>query len=128
MKTRILSGTFYIGISFLIIGALFKVQHWPGYWYFSVIGTSLELICMIVMTIEIFTSPKAKTAAKLRWGIPLIAIAIVAGAAFAGLFTTSLPLLLPFFVLGSMYLKNGRKQFLHIRGKHDHIKFDSIDV
>ena len=128
MKTRVVPGTFYIGISFLIVGALFKIQHWPGGLYCSVTGTAIEMVCMIVMAIEIFSSRKASISTKLLWGIPLIILVIITSLAFLGFFTTYLPLLLPFFIIGTIYLRNGRKKFLNVRGRYDHIKFDSIDV
>ena len=115
MVRRILPAAFYIGISFLIVGALFKIQHWPGSANLFTIGVSLQLVCFIALAVEVFSSRKAKIKTKLLWGLPALALIIVMALALSGLYVTSLPIMVPVFIIGGLYNKNGRKIFLYKR-------------
>lgn len=128
MNIRLISTTFYLGLCMLIVGTLFKLQHWPGAQLYYLPGILLALVCFIAIVVEIFRSRKAKIVTKLVWGIPFVVVPAYIVLTGLNRFSSSVIVILLVFICGRLYLSIGRKKFVQLKSKHHHIEFDSIDV
>jgi len=61
-----------ISLSVLIIGAMFKIQHWPGGRLLLSIGLLISLIYIVIGLIEIYKTESKSLFEKLSWIIGLI--------------------------------------------------------
>jgi len=111
---------FYIGLSILLIGIPFRIQHWPYAHHLLWFGLICETIFLIMVLIEIFLSKKASVFMKICWSAFLIAIPVACYTLFEGIPAIVL------IVLSILYMRTGRNRFLY--RKRDFLKnhFDSI--
>ncbi|CAN5668577.1 hypothetical protein BH10BAC2_BH10BAC2_44670 [soil metagenome] len=76
MKTGIiLTVSFIIGIITLVIGAMFKIMHYPGADTFLVIGILTWLVFVITALYEVQRSTTINRTEKLMWTVGFILIA-----------------------------------------------------
>ena len=123
MRTRALHIIFYLGTALLLLATLFKIMHWSGGLWGMLAALFIELVCNVLILVEIFTSKKAGTGTKLFWGLCYLFIPVISCFLVSGIFFALLVL-----AGGSIYLNRGRKKFLYVKNDHDHIRFDSIDI
>ena len=111
---------FYIALSVLFIGTLFKLQHWPNATAFTNIGLVLVGAFFLLVLIEILLSKKASTLMKVGWFIIYLALPPVSWMYFKNFALVSL------VVLGIVYLIIGRIYFLYTCKDIRSNRFDSI--
>jgi len=112
---------FYLGLCVLLIGVLFKIQHYPGSAYCVMGGLFTETTYMVLVIVEVVSSKKASTAVKITCSVvyPLIPIVAV-------FYLPSILQWLLIFLWGIAYLNGGRKLFLYKKTMADKYPFDSI--
>jgi hypothetical protein len=62
-----------------VIGALFKIQHWPAGSLLISVGLLLCLVYIIIALIQLFESKEKSLLEKLLWLIGFIALTWIAG-------------------------------------------------
>ncbi len=110
MKHNVLNPLFYIGLLFITIGTLFKIQHWQYGALSQSFGIILELLFFVLVIVEILTSKKAALSHKILFASIFIILPVVV--------YLCLPALLFIFailLIGSIYLTRIRKRFLYTR-------------
>ena len=121
MKFGLIYLPFYFGLSTLIVGILFKIQHWPGGNNLSYLGLLLEAVFLMLILIEIFNSKKAISRTKQIWGISYLLIPVLSIC-----FVPMLVMAIIIFIGGNTYLLKGRKQFIITRREIQQSEFDTI--
>ena len=66
-------------LSVIIIGAMFKIQHWPGGGILLSIGLLTSLIYIIIGLIEIYKTENKSLMEKLFWIIGFIIVPWIVG-------------------------------------------------
>ncbi len=121
MKPRLIHLPFYFGLCILLIGTLFKIQHYEGAQYCVIGGLASETTFLVLVIIEVVSSKKAGKITKLVWTIVYPFTLVI-----AVYFVPVILLWLLIFFWGIAYLKAGRKLFLYSRTIAEKIPFDSI--
>jgi hypothetical protein len=60
MKVKYILVLFLIGFLFVLVGALFRIQHYPYALVLLFVGTSLKIIAILLSLWKVFTSKKLK--------------------------------------------------------------------
>jgi hypothetical protein len=116
---RFLRLPFYLGLSAHFIFSLLRLQHWPGLDVLRIISLSCFAIFFLLVFAEMIGSRKARPLTKIIW---LSTYVITLAVSFYFIFFS----LLAIVVLGILYLRVGRKYFLHNKKDYEKIEFDSI--
>lgn len=58
MKNWHIAITFLIGALVVVVGALFKLMHWPGASITLTIGLSIQVLSGVLLVIKLFTQRK----------------------------------------------------------------------
>jgi len=121
MKFRYLHVPFYVGLSILCFGILFRIQHWPGSQILIWAGTATELICNVLILTEIISSAKATVQKKAFWIAQYLPLAIL-----SYVFCPSLVCIVLMLISGNYYFRRGRRNFIGTTAEHLTKQFDSI--
>ncbi len=121
MKQRLITVFFYLGLLFLTIGTLFKIQHWPYGRLCQSAGVLSEIIFFIMAILEIFNSKKATSRAKIAFVLIYAILPIV-----FYLYLPAIILIFAILILGSVYLTRIRRQVFYTRAEMILKNFDSI--
>ena len=68
-----------ISLSVILIGAMFKIMHWPGGRFLLSIGLLISLIYIVIGLIEIYKTESKTLFEKLLWLIGFIAFSWITG-------------------------------------------------
>jgi hypothetical protein len=58
MKNWHIAITFLIGALIVVVGALFKLKHWPGASITLTVGLSIQVLSGVLLVIKLFTQRK----------------------------------------------------------------------
>lgn len=79
--TRLFKISLILSVPISIVGALFKLMHWPGSNNLLLIGSLCSLVYSVIALYLIFKSRKPAIA-KILWLIAFICISLIAGIIF----------------------------------------------
>jgi len=60
MKVKHIIVIFLLGVIFVILGSLFKINHWPGAAKILLVGMILEILGLILVIWKVLTTEKFK--------------------------------------------------------------------
>ena len=112
MKPSLLNSLFYLGLVFITIGTLFKIQHWTHGRLCQSIGLALELFFFIMVIVEILKSKKAVLSIKITFTSIYTLLPVIIYFYFP-----ALVLIFAILILGSVYLTRVRKKILFTRSE-----------
>ncbi len=134
MTLPMLPKIYIMGILFILVGSIFRIQHWPEGTHLYGMGAIMELAYLGSMFTEISTSAYIDKKSKTKW-IAIYSLVYAIIYAYTLLIFTNwyqyfyhLGFLIPIVISGAIYIKWGRKKIISGKRKFDHIEFDSIDV
>lgn len=110
MNRNLLYPFFYIGLVFVTVGTLFKIQHWAYGGTIQTIGVVLELVFFTLVLAEIVRSRKASLSVKTTFALLYTVLPVV-----AILYLPALILIFALLVMGTVYFRSIRKKFLYRR-------------
>ncbi|MCB0700954.1 MAG: hypothetical protein H6551_04395 [Chitinophagales bacterium] len=77
MNIKLLRAAFFLGMIMTIIGAVFKIQHWPYAGLMLKVSLVTMLLFFAILIYDIISMPKANGMYKLLWVLALIVPALV---------------------------------------------------
>ena len=78
-KIKLYKTCLLLSISVFIIGALFKIQHWPYASFIMSIGFLINLIYIVIALVEIYKTESKSLIEKFLWLIGFIAFSWIVG-------------------------------------------------
>lgn len=78
-KAQFLSATYLFNVALVVLGALFKVMHYPNGDLMLTVGVLAMFAYVAVILPEILRSTRIDTAEKLMWITGLLCLTVVAG-------------------------------------------------
>jgi hypothetical protein len=82
MKTnndKIVNISFILSFVLTIVGALFKIMHWPGATILLIIGLSSLAVFIITALYEVYNSKTINSSEKLMWTVGFLCLSSIAG-------------------------------------------------
>jgi len=78
-KIKLYRTSLMISIAITIIGAMFKIMHWPGASLLLSLGLLLSLIYIVIALIEIYKTESKSLVEKVLWLIGFIVFSWIVG-------------------------------------------------
>ena len=78
-KIKLYKFSLLLSIPAIIIGALFKIQHWPSSSLIMLIGLFISLIYIVIGLIDVYKNDNKMLPEKLMWLIGFLMIPMITG-------------------------------------------------
>lgn len=78
-KIKLYKFSLLLSIPVIIIGALFKIQHWPSASLIMSIGLFISLIYIVIGLIDVYKNDNKMLPEKLMWLIGFLMIPMITG-------------------------------------------------
>jgi len=69
----------FLGFSIILIGALFKIMHWPGANIMILLGFLTSLVYMVIGIADAFDDPNNSTTEKVLWLLGFLMSSFIIG-------------------------------------------------